>query len=236
MNPFAKQARFDTGSQRRRSMIAKIHVAQKEMGLAEDDYRAVLIRVTGHQSAAMMTDAQLEDVIAEFKRLGWKAKPANGGPRPADSRTANKARAMWISLHHLGAIHNPGEPALEAFAKRQLGVERMQWANESLMYRLIEALKAIAERHGWSQSVEGVSPQARRIVLKRRLVQAILGKLWQADLVPLNWDVNRAAYELAGVEVDLLMATESELDLVAKSLGRTLRQPARPISPDEVIR
>ena len=58
---------------------------------------------------------------------------------------------MWISLYNLGAVRNPSEEALEAFATRQLRVERLQWANQSHCYKLIEALKAMAERAGWHQ-------------------------------------------------------------------------------------
>ncbi|MFX8708345.1 regulatory protein GemA, partial [Acinetobacter baumannii] len=64
---------------------------------------------------------------------------------------ARKARALWISLHKLGVVHNPSEQALEAFAKRQLGCEKLVWARQSDAYRLIEALKSMAERAGWRQ-------------------------------------------------------------------------------------
>jgi phage gp16-like protein len=46
---------FDAGSQERRVLIAKIHVAKKEMALLDDDYRAMLIRVTGRASSADCT-------------------------------------------------------------------------------------------------------------------------------------------------------------------------------------
>ena len=35
----ARPARFDRASQHRRGLIAKIHVARKQLAISEDDYR-----------------------------------------------------------------------------------------------------------------------------------------------------------------------------------------------------
>lgn len=165
----------------RRAMLAKVHLARKELGLAEADYRAVLYRVTRQESAGALSDAELETVIAEFKRLGWQQKsrsvPSSGSAlkvgrasatRPADHPAARKARSLWISLAQLGVVRNSSEAALEAFARRQLGVDRLQWADQGQVYKLTEALKAMAERAGWSQ--EG-NPDAA--VLVKRLIRRL---------------------------------------------------------------
>lgn len=215
-------ARFDASAQHRRAMLAKVHVAKKQLRMTDDDYVAVLLRETGRTSAGDCTQAELHRLIGAFERLGFDAKARPRGPRPADHPAARKARALWISLGLLGAVRDPSEKALESFARRQIGCDRLQWANQALVYKLVEALKAMAERHGWSQSVEGVSPLAVATVLKRRLVEALLGKLWQAELAPATWDVNRAAFEFAGVEADLLFAGGETLDVVAQAFGRVL--------------
>jgi phage gp16-like protein len=134
----------------RRSLIAKVHVAKKEMGLLDDDYRAMLIEVTGRSSSADCTVAELRKLVEHMKAKGFQPKKASSA---ADHPFAKKARAMWISLYHLGAIDNPSEQALEAFARRQLGCMKMQWANQAHGYKVVEALKAIAERNGWDQKV-----------------------------------------------------------------------------------
>lgn len=215
-------ARFDATAQHRRSMIAKVHVAKSQLRMTTDDYRQVLLRITGQQSSADCNQVQLAAVIAEMKRLGFSDKARPRGPRPADHPSARKARAMWISLALLGAIHDPSDRALEAFARRQIGCDRLQWANQALIYKLVEALKAIAERHGWSQSVEGVKPIMVATVLKRRLCAAILTKLRADEIVPDSWSVERAAFEFAGLEIDLINASDDDLDLVARSFGRVL--------------
>ncbi|PTS73820.1 hypothetical protein DBR17_17885 [Sphingomonas sp. HMWF008] len=228
----AVPARFDAGSQHRRSLIGKVHVAKTQLGLADDDYRAVLLRVAGRSSAADCTEAELIAVVKDFERLGFSPKPkapGKPGARPADHPSARKARALWISLAQLGVVRNRDDSALEAFARRQLGVERLQWANQGHAYKLIEALKEMAERAGWRQDLAGVKPAMALLVLKRRLVETLLGKMVETGLVPSGWTVPIAAYRLGGVELaeSFHVWTLSELDVVAKLFGDKLREAAR---------
>lgn len=168
-------ARKFTGSGAR-SAVVKVKIAVKELAIPDDAYRAMLLRLTGQTSATLCTDAQLGLVLDELKAKGWKPKAgpkAARRPRQAQHPLALKARALWISLHQLGEVRDPSEAALEAFARRQLGVDRLQWAVPSEGAALIEALKAMAERAGWNQDLTGV-PAAQHVpVLKARLAQAI---------------------------------------------------------------
>lgn len=193
----AAAARHQVSSDRR-AMLAKIHLAAKELRLSDEIRRDIIERETGHRSSADCTDAQLDQLVAVFKRMGFQPRPAGitgksatlvvvdehahrrPAPKAATSPIAMKARALWKSLDQLGALSDGGsERSLEAFAKRQLRVDRLQWADQSQGFRLIEALKAWAEREGWSQDMTGVSKGQEVISLKRRLVQRqaeILGK------------------------------------------------------------
>lgn len=167
------------------SALAKIHIAKKELCLEDDDYRAILLRITGQESAKGLSYAQADKLIEEFKRLGWKPQVIAGGKKsaparkaaPADHPAAMKARALWLSLYHLGEVRNSSEAALEAFATRQLKCDRLIWADQQQMYKLIEALKKMAERAGWSQDLAGIPPRMQVMMLKRRLVRAQCAKL-----------------------------------------------------------
>jgi phage gp16-like protein len=227
----ARQSNFAPDPERR-VMIAKIHVAKKEMQLLDDDYRAMLIEVTGRSSSADCTIAELRAMIEAMKRKGFQPRKANGA---ADHPFALKARAMWISLHHLGAIDNPSEQALEAFARRQLGCMKMQWANQAQGYKLVEALKAIAERNGWSQKVtstRGLRPIAADValrILKVRLVERIYKLLAERRVIPLEMPLGRAAFQLAGMERDgpVPLWDLGDLDLLAKAFGEKLREAGK---------
>lgn len=207
---------------RRRLLIGKVHVAKKELGLDETLYRDLLFRITGYSSAADCSDEQLIELIDEFKRQGWQAKPkqqvSRAGSKRADHKTARKARALWISLGHLGAVENPSEQALEAFAKRQLGCDRMQWADQTMMFKLIEALKAMALREGWDAAGDVGT-------IKLRLLTAILAKLKEKEYAPASWTVQQAAERIANFNSSRApnFWDLGDLDMVAAAFGRLLR-------------
>jgi phage gp16-like protein len=209
------------------SALAKIHIAKKELGLHDDDYRATLERLTGKRSAKDLTEAQAGLVIEEFKRRGWVPKVVAGGstaPKPpyrqpgksiygkavAAFESAKKARALWISLWQLGAIDDSSEAALEAFAKRQLKCERLVWADQQQMYKLIEALKAMAERSGWRQSLANVPVHKWVWALKFRLYER------QIDLLGELEGQNLAHYEDALLNASAPLTVEALTQLNAQ--------------------
>lgn len=203
----------------RRAMLAKVHVAKKELGLDETAYGDVLFRETGHSSSANCSDAELVKLLDAFKRMGWQAKPKQPLARIADHKTARKARALWISLGHLGAIESTSEKSLEAFAKRQLGCDTMQWADQTMMFKLIEALKAMALREGWDSTGNDLG------VVKSRLLIAILAKLKAKGYAADNWDVTDAARRIArfNASTNPRFWELGDLDNVAAAFSRLLR-------------
>ena len=179
-------ARAFTSDNGRRALLAKVHLAKKDLRLDDDTYRDILERETGRRSSAECSVQELEHLVAHFRRQGFVPKTVAGGrqgaPRPAGQRRADhpvakKARAMWISLHQLGVVENASEQALEAFAKRQLGVERMQWMDQGLSSKLIDALKDWAKREGWDQDLAGIEKSRQVRILKVRLAWTQARKL-----------------------------------------------------------
>ncbi len=179
--------------------LAKLQIAKKELHLHDDDYRAILERVTGQRSAKGMSEADIVRVLDVLKTdHGWvptvvagakKARKAESrkARRPADSPTAKKARAMWISLWQMGAIRDSSESALETFAKRQLKVDRLVWADEQQMYKLIEGLKAMATRAGWPQSEAIYDLQQGVLLAQLKILQALpLSKRQESAPIPLS--------------------------------------------------
>jgi len=222
----AAPAQFDRSAQRRRAMLAKIHVAKKQLQLADDDYRQILLDAAGRTSARDCTEAELERVITRMQAIGFKPLPQKSGAattRAAQHPVARKARALWISLYHLGAVDSPSEKALESFARRQLKCERLVWANQSQGYKLIEALKAMAARHGWPQ-VDAKGHAWTVMKLKENLCQAILWKLKGADVIPADWTIDAAAFRLCGIEPGANGPITAEgYDDIAHALGKKLR-------------
>jgi phage gp16-like protein len=146
-----------------RPALAKLAIARKELGLDEQTYRAILERLTGHRSATLCSDGQLGLVLDELKAKGWK--PQARKPRLVDPPAVRKARALWISLHQLGVVRDRSDAAMAAFGKRQLRAERLEWNDMGQMFKLVEALKAMATRAGWDQAGDLETVKARLAVL-----------------------------------------------------------------------
>lgn len=136
----------------RNALIAKVHVAKNDLALRDDTYRQVLKRMTGKRSAADCSNQQLDQVIEEFKRLGWKPnyRRRRAGPRPmAEGPQAGKARALWLALYHLGEIEDPSEATLAGFARRVTKQEALQWLDADQLNKVIEGLKDRCTRAGF---------------------------------------------------------------------------------------
>ncbi len=66
----------------KRVKIAKIKIAQQQLNMADEDYRALLVRATGKNSSTTLSDEQLNMVLREMERLGFKpSKRRAGGHR-----------------------------------------------------------------------------------------------------------------------------------------------------------
>lgn len=135
----------------RASKIRMIQVAKRELDLSDDAYREAVGRaVKGKSSCSDCTTLQLDRVIDELKRLGFKPrKPAAAKPKPErrpldTSDEGSKARAVWLLLAEIGAVRDPSEAALNAYVRRQAGVDDLSWVQD--MLPVIEGLKAWAAR------------------------------------------------------------------------------------------
>lgn len=56
--------------------LAQIHIAKAQLGLSDEDYRAILARTAGVSSAKELTNRTVGGVMHEFRRLGFQPKPA----------------------------------------------------------------------------------------------------------------------------------------------------------------
>lgn len=134
----------------RSAMIAKIHVAKKHLALSEESYRDVLLRVTQLDSTGRMTERQLESVLKEFVRLGFK---------PTTKRTGTSKQAQIRMIHavfadivKLGGVEAEGPEtaaaALRAFVVRQTktkanpqGISDAKFLDSTSANKVLEGLK-----------------------------------------------------------------------------------------------
>ena len=142
--------------------LAAIHVLKSKLKLSDDDYRALLVQLTGLNSSKLLADRQRQAVRDHMQKLAERvgaAKPSRGRPFSVKQFAEKKAStppkerkvwALWHQLHRDGKIRDNSQAALSAWVERTVGVSALVWCNDAQLVTLIEALKAWVERsnHG----------------------------------------------------------------------------------------
>ncbi|RUI34565.1 gp16 family protein [Pseudomonas aeruginosa] len=125
--------------------LAKIHIAKSQLGMDDDSYRALLGRVAGVRSAKELKPRQVGLVLAEFQRLGWKPQSKRQGratPKVAQNRQTVLKKIQAL----LTTAQRPWSYA-DSMALRMFKVPRLEWLDDSQLYRLMQALIIDASRH-----------------------------------------------------------------------------------------
>jgi len=115
--------------------IKKIHIAQRDLALTEDTYRALLERVTGQRSAADLDAKQRRAVIDEFYRLGWKPK-THRKPGQVPARKApliGKIEALLADASRSWAY-------ADGVARRVCKVDSVRFCDENQLRKVVAAL------------------------------------------------------------------------------------------------
>lgn len=138
--PARRPNKYPTRLAEQKREIQIIKIAQKQLGLDDETYRAMLWTVAQVKSSTALDFAGRKKVLAHLEARGFKrTKPQ---PRKlADDPQSKMIRALWLQLHEVGKVRNPSESALAAFAKRQTGRDALQWLSGAQASALIEELK-----------------------------------------------------------------------------------------------
>ena len=132
--------------------LARIHVLKKALNWDEDLYRDVMAQVVGATSAADLDDNGRAKLLAHMqaRKDAQDGKPA----RPAQARTpldatGRKLWSLWMQAADKGLVKARTMAALNAWIKRQTGVERIEWLGVKGQADLaIESLKLWIARGG----------------------------------------------------------------------------------------
>lgn len=126
-----------TTEEKRQGLIKKIHVAKKQLVLCDDDYCAILLRVTGQNSSKNCDLQQLQRVIAEMERLGFKPTKKSIGRKPLHLTDVSDLMAK------LGVLLQQSEKSWEyadGMAKRMFQKDKVNLLNAMELRKLIAAL------------------------------------------------------------------------------------------------
>ncbi len=133
--------------------IAAIHTLKSKLGLSDDDYRALLVNLTGKNSSKALGAKEQARVRDHMQALGERLgvlvptrRRTFAQTRAAASPRERKVWALWNQLHRDGVIQNHSAPALNAWVKRQVGVDALRFCNTAQLDSCIEGLKAMHAR------------------------------------------------------------------------------------------
>jgi len=142
----------------RNGLIGKIHIAKAELKLDDESYRTILFSLTGKESCKDMTLSQLNHVMDALVKRGYVVKVKRSPPAPLNKGGEGKGKkienspaqkkiwALWFQLVDAGVVERSAK-ALNAFIKRQTGIEKIEWVNTAESEKaVIEALKARVAR------------------------------------------------------------------------------------------
>ncbi|WP_176724160.1 regulatory protein GemA [Desulfoplanes formicivorans] len=125
-------------------MLAKIHIAKKDLGLSDDAYRAILAEVGGAESAGDLDSYGLTRVVAHMRKLGFEPRRSKqNGALPADK--ASQIKRIWAQCYSLG---RPVPEYADGLARKMWGVDRVVWCSHDQLQSMTAALAYQQRREG----------------------------------------------------------------------------------------
>ena len=129
----------------RNADLGRIHLLVKALQLPRDTYEAVIAgQFPGHTSSASLSAAQRGQLVAHLEHLcqrsGIALPKVAHKPRRLNG-PQGKIRALWIRLGKAGKLSSSTDKALDAWLKRTVKVDRLEWVKDTDASACIEALK-----------------------------------------------------------------------------------------------
>jgi hypothetical protein len=120
-----------------------IHVARRQLGLMEGDYRAILGLYGGASSATMLDQVGFTAVMDRFRELGFRSTSSR---RPLPARVGMASPGQVQLIRRLWAEFTDGEGSdatLGKWLERTLKVSALPFVTADLAFKAIGALKSM---------------------------------------------------------------------------------------------
>ncbi len=136
----------------RRSQIAAIQIAKKQVGLDDDTYRDLCEEVTGKRSSAKMNSDERGQLLDALRKAGAK-RPEKRVRVEEDDKGGylSVIKAIWLDLHALGEVRDDSDEALRRYVKRMTGIDHFRWLDGKKANHVINCLNE------WRDRVESAS-------------------------------------------------------------------------------
>lgn len=126
--------------------IGLLHVARKQLGLSEDEYRAILMGRGGCESSADLDEDGFQSVIEHMNALGFRSEwtSRNFGRRRgmASPAQVELMRKLWADYHG----PDDREAALNAWLAKYHKVSALRFVTAEKAKAVLGALRAMVAR------------------------------------------------------------------------------------------
>ena len=124
----------------RSKIIQLIHIAKSQIGLSDEDYRAVLESTAKKTSCSEMTLFELNEVLKAMKKLGFKVKKLETREEEIGC-DASKAQMDYIKGMWERVARDKSDRALYKFIKRITGADHPRFMTAKDSQKVIIALR-----------------------------------------------------------------------------------------------
>lgn len=131
----------------RSKIIQLIHIAKSQIGLSDEDYRAVLESTAKKSSCSEMSVFELNEVLKAMKKLGFKVKKMETREEEIGWDTSKKQMDYIKGMWQLVA-RDKRDRALYSFINRIAGVRHPRFMDEIGAQKVIIALRKMMENAG----------------------------------------------------------------------------------------
>lgn len=138
----------DPGS-RRRALLAKIHIAKKELRISAPDYRALLMGEFGVPSATELSTREMERLLAHFVGRGWRPKVrSDRGASLAVRRRGRQIFALQARTRELHSqLEDEDERRLQGLCEKICGTKDLVSCRDiGKLRQILAVLEGIRKR------------------------------------------------------------------------------------------
>lgn len=132
----------------RKSELAMIHVAKKELAMPDDEYRSILLSVTGKTSSAALDWRGRKKLLDHFKKIGFKVKGSKAGrarPNVGGDRVAQMSK-IEAQLADAGRSWAYADGIAKRLFANTTKIERIDFCDGAHLAKVIAALAFDAKR------------------------------------------------------------------------------------------
>ena len=129
-----------------RRQLAVVHIAKKELGLSEEEYRSILLNVAGARSSTELDSIAFQLVMEHFRSCGWEARDAG---RSYGFRPGMASPGQLALIRDLWDEYTAGEGTdrqLGKWLERTFKVSDLRFLSVDQTPKAIGALRAMVAR------------------------------------------------------------------------------------------